>query len=69
MLRYTNGWGHLIMSIVTMFIGLFIYIHGNVGLGSEMIGIIVAAWFIPNAAQQTAQQIAEEIKQNTSPPA
>lgn len=68
MLKYTNGWGHLIMSLATMFVGVFLYLHGTTGLGTELIGAVVAAWFIPSAAKQVAHQVVDELQQQVVEP-
>ncbi len=68
MLKYTNGVGHLIMSIVGIAAGLIlILIPMGVdtslrGIGVSIIITVMNAWFIPGAAKQVVQAI-DETKQ------
>lgn len=67
MLKYTNGWGHLIMSLATMFVGVLLYLKGVTGLGTGLIAMVASAWFVPSAAKQVAHQVVEEMQQVTEP--
>lgn len=68
MLKYTNGWGHLIMSLATMFVGVLLYLHGVNGLGTGLIATVVSAWFVPSAAKQVAHQVVEELQKEVTGP-
>lgn len=59
---YTNGVGHLIMSIFFTLVGLFLIVYpgldaGIKGVGIGLIGTVSAAWFIPGAAKQVATNV------------
>ena len=62
LLTYSNGWGHLIMSIITLAAGLYLLSRNITALGSTLIGVVVSAWFVPNAARQ----VAEDVNNNVS---
>jgi hypothetical protein len=68
LLTYSNGWGHLIMSIATMAAGIFLIVYGQTALGSSLLGIVTAAWFVPGAAKQVAQNVAQEVASTTKGP-
>lgn len=68
MLKYTNGWGHLIMSLATLFVGMLLYLHGVVGLGTGLIATVVSAWFVPSAAKQVAHQVVVELQEQVVEP-
>lgn len=57
-LKYSNGWGHLIMSIALLAVGLCIMLLSppNAGYGIGLITTVVSAWFIPGAAKQVAYE-------------
>ena len=64
LLKYSNGWGHLIMSLVTMAAGMYLVVSGSQpGLGITLVGLVTSAWFIPGAAKQ----VSNEIKQDAVP--
>lgn len=66
MLQYSNGWGHLIMSLVGMGCGMYLIMHGGDanGIGIGLVTTVSAAWFIPNAAKQVAYQVAQTQHEN-----
>ncbi len=61
LLKYSNGWGHLIMSLATMAAAVFLIAIGQVTLGSSMIGLVTTAWFVLNAAKQVAYQVTTQV--------
>lgn len=66
LLKYSNGWGHLIMSVLVLTAGIYLVVSGQqTTLGISMVSIVVSAWFIPNAAKQ----VATEVQQKATPAA
>jgi uncharacterized membrane protein HdeD (DUF308 family) len=60
--QYSNGWGHLIMSIVLIAVGcLFVLLPGTNGdihgVGIMLVTTVSGAWFIPGAAKQVLSQV------------
>ncbi len=68
LLKYSNGYGHLIMSIATMAAGVFLIVFGQVALGASIIGLVTSAWFIPGAAKQVATSVQEQVSEATNTP-
>lgn len=70
MLKYSNGWGHLIMSLATMAVGLYLIIgtkdvaYNTTGYG--LIATVVAAWFVPGAAKQVATSVTDQVSAQPS---
>jgi hypothetical protein len=62
LIKYSNGYGHLIMSVVTMAAALYLVNINQVILGTTLIGLVSSAWFVPGAARQVAQEL------NATPP-
>lgn len=61
-LQYSNGWGHLVMSIVFTLAALFLIVfpdldHTTKGVGVSILLTVVGAWFIPGAAKQVIAQM------------
>lgn len=61
-LKYSNGWGHLIMSVFFGLIGIVLVVYPGLdpttkGVGISLILTISGAWFIPSAAKQMASAI------------
>lgn len=66
LLQYSNGWGHLIMSIFFTLVGLFLIVFPGLDAGIKAIGVsliatVSAAWFVPNAAKQVATEVKNEV--------
>ncbi|SRR5579885_161408 len=66
MLEYTNGVGHLIMSIFMTLIGLLLIIYPGLpsstnGVGIGVILAVQTAWFVPGAARQVAHEVAKQV--------
>lgn len=61
LLKYSNGWGHLIMSIVTMAVGVYLFITSDKAVGAGLIATVVAAWFVPGSAKQVSQQVSQNL--------
>jgi hypothetical protein len=62
MLTYTNGVGHLIMSIFMTLIGLALILYPGMSTATQGVGIglimaVQAAWFVPGAAKQVASEM------------
>lgn len=62
-LKYSNGWGHLIMSLVVMGVGMYLYNVGAQGVGIGLISLVTAAWFVPGAAKQVAVEVKEKVEE------
>ncbi len=76
LLRYSNGWGHLIMSIALLATGIILILIRDAtttGIGIGLISTVAGYWFISssaNAQQQiAAAQQAQTIQVNPAPPA
>lgn len=67
LLKYSNGWGHLIMSLATMGVGVYLFVLGDQAVGMSLITTIVAAWFIPGAAKQVATEVSSHVVQAPQP--
>lgn len=63
MIKYTNNWQHLIMSIVTMFVGVFLYMRGVTGVGVGLISLVSTTWFVPGVVKQFASQVTKELEE------
>ena len=63
MIKYTNNWQHLLMSIVTMFVGVYLYLRGVQGVGVGLISLVATTWFVPGVVKQFASQITQELEQ------
>lgn len=65
LLRYTNGRGHLIMSILMSLIGLCMVLLTNdasiKAVGITLILTVQGAWFIPGAAKQVAHEVSMQM--------
>ena len=64
--RYTNGTGHLIMSVLMSLVGLTLILWpglpaATTGVGIGLILTIQTAWFIPGAAKQVAHEVGKQI--------
>jgi hypothetical protein len=69
LLRYSNGVGHLIMSIFMTLIGLSLILIPGINVAAQGVGIgiilaVQAAWFIPGAARQAVNEV---VKQSSAP--
>lgn len=69
LLTYSNGWGHLVMSIILLIVGcLFVLFPGTSqdihAIGISLVLTVSGAWFIPGAAKQVINQV----QKNTNPP-
>lgn len=59
---YSNGIGHLIMSIVIIIVGCLFILFPNTspdlhGIGISLVLTVSGAWFIPGAAKQVLNQV------------
>lgn len=73
MIRYSNGFGHLIMSIIIALCGLTLILWPTTDAATKAIGIsllltVSGAWFIPGAAKQVAYQIQKQISPTAETP-
>ncbi|SRR5579885_622665 len=64
--KYSNGTGHLIMSILMTLVGVVLVIWPNLpaatsGVGVALILSVQAAWFVPGAAKQVAHEVTNQI--------
>lgn len=64
-MKYTNGTGHLIMSVLTLIVGLCLVLFTNDGtirgLGVSLIISVHGAWFISGAAKQVAHEVGKQL--------
>lgn len=69
-LKYTNGVGHLIMSVVGMIGGLLLILLTQDptarGIGITLVLTVQAAWFIPGSAKQVAYEV-QKVTTNSAP--
>jgi hypothetical protein len=67
LLKYSNGWGHLIMSVVSMVTGLLLILltTGAMtrGIGTGLILTVQGYWFVTASAKQTAAEIVTQMKE------
>ena len=67
-LKYTNGVGHLIMSILMTVAALLLVLFPTdatiKGVGVTLILSVQAAWVIPGSAKQVAHEIVEAINKD-----
>jgi hypothetical protein len=73
LLKYSNGTGHLIMSIFMTLVGLALILYPGLpsatqGIGIGLILAVQAAWFVPGAAKQVATEITKTISAPLPPP-
>ena len=61
LLKYSNGWGHLIMSLAVLAVGVWLILAGYAPYGISMIGLVTTAWFVPGAAKQVAHEVSEQV--------
>lgn len=61
LLKYSNGWGHLIMSVITMAVGVYLVIGPAKAIGAGLIATVTAAWFVPGSAKQVSQQVTQNL--------
>lgn len=66
--RYTNGAGHLIMSILFASIGLVLILTGYSPVGIPLLMTVASAWFIPGAAKSVAHQVTKTVSQHLNDP-
>jgi hypothetical protein len=72
LLKYTNGTGHLIMSVLTTIAGLIlvIFCKDNAtmqGVGVTLILGVNSAWFVSGSAKQVAAEVANLLQQPSGP--
>lgn len=64
-LKYTNGRGHLIMSVLLLIVGLALVLFSGdattKGIGITLILTVQGAWFIPGAAKQVAYEVSNQL--------
>ncbi len=70
LLTYSNGYGHLIMSIFMTLVGLALILVPGVNTGAQGVGIgiilaVQAAWFVPGAAKQVAPEVVKQMNAPT----
>ncbi len=70
--KYSNGWGHLIMSLVGMAIGLVLILvpqtdAATKGIGVTLIMGVFTSWFVPGAAKAALQEVKKEVTSTTQP--
>jgi hypothetical protein len=65
MFRYSNGWGHLIVTLFFGTLGALLILLPTADATSRGIGITLimtssGAWFIPGAAKQVVQEVTKQ---------
>lgn len=66
LLKYSNGYGHLIMSVVMALIGLILIIAPITDASTKAVGVgliftVSGAWFVPNAARQVIREVTQPL--------
>jgi len=76
MFKYSNGWGHFLITIFFGFLGAALILLPTAdpvsrGIGVTLITTSSGAWFIPGAAKQVASEVTKHVTQasDTRPPA
>lgn len=71
LLRYTNGTGHLIMSVLTTITGLILALAGTdaatKGIGVTLVLTVNTAWFVSGSAKQVASEVIAQMSQKAGP--
>lgn len=65
LLKYSNGWGHLIMSVSTQVIAVVLLLQNNqayAGLGITLLLSVTTAWHITSAANSQQKIIEAQTK-------
>lgn len=65
-LTYSNGWGHLVMSMFMTIVGIVLILYPGdppsaQGVGIGLILAVQAAWFVPGAAKQVATEVVKAL--------
>ena len=64
-LKYTNGKGHLAMSVLLLLVGLALVLFSGdattKAIGITLILTVQGAWFIPGAAKQVAYEVSKQL--------
>jgi len=60
-LRYTNGTGHLILSIVLIGVGLTLCILGHIVEGMAIIMLVGSAYYAPGAAKAAVHEVQKTV--------
>ena len=55
------------MSIACLATGLYLISLSDITIGTSILSIVVAAWFVPGAAKQMASHIDEKLYQSFNP--
>jgi hypothetical protein len=72
LVRYTNGVGHLIMSIVCTISGIALILIPNLdattrGVGVTLIMTVQGYWFVSGSAKQVASEVVSQMNQSGGP--
>lgn len=64
--NYTNGVGHLLMSVLTSIVAIILIVFCNnnqtiVGVAISLILTVNGYWFVPSAAKQIASEVVTQI--------
>lgn len=62
-LQYTNGIGHLVMSVLCVVASVIIIIlaPNYAEFAVALLSMVASAWFIPGAAKQVAQKVQNKV--------
>lgn len=71
-MRYTNGVGHLIMSILMTIAGLLLILlptdATTRGIGVTLVLTVQGAWFISGSVKQLAHEIVKQTRESQTQP-
>ncbi len=74
LIKYTNGLGHLLMSIICTLAGLVLVLIPGTdattkGVGTTLILTVQSSWFISGSAKQVASEVVSQMNQVAGPQA
>lgn len=72
LIRYTNGVGHLIMSVICTMSGIALMLIPNLdattrGVGVTLIMTVQGYWFVSGSAKQVASEVVSQMNQAVGP--
>ena len=66
LLQYSNGWGHLIMSVVLLAVGLVLVLAPTDGqtkaIGTGIITTVSATWLVTSTGNIVSRQVQKDTK-------
>jgi hypothetical protein len=72
LIKYTNGVGHLIMSVICTMSGIALMLIPNLdattrGVGVTLIMTVQGYWFVSGSAKQVASEVVSQMNQAVGP--